>query len=218
MSSLSIETDVDNAQIQRVLVEGLMEILSAAVTQSVPVIRERAQLVIREAIQKSDEYDSILNGKLWHELGIVNPGRCLSAIIARIEESVEVAVLPFRHNGRELTSGGLRLQAVQANFEDILGLPEATFQSVSKRNGTVYDIDWLQWLLTGGGSVIIDDFHFVGRTRGSRTGYGVMAKSGTWAVPPEFAGTIQDNWLTRAMLTVIPVLTDIIFEEIVRHT
>lgn len=218
MTWLTIETDVDDAQIRRAILDGLVEILSAGLIQSRPVIEERARLTIREAIQKSDEYESILNGKLWHELGIVNPGQSLSAIVARIEDSVEVTVLPLRHNDRELTAGGLRLQAVQADFQDILALPEATFQSISKRNGTVYDIDWLKWLLTGGGSVIIEDFHFVGQTKGSRTGYGVMAKHGNWAVPPEFAGTIQDNWLTRAMLAATPVLTDIVVEEIARHT
>ncbi len=219
MRSLRVETDCDDVQIRRAIIEGIVECLSAAVTQSIASIYTRTKSIIRSAIQSSPEYDSILNGDLWHELGIVNPGGALEAVISKIEESIEVTPLLFTHNGRDITSGGVRLQAVQADFSDILNLREASFQSISKKRGTVYDIDWLQWLLTSEGSSNVpypnSDFHFVGQSVGSRTRYGVMKQGGSWET--EFAGTRQDNWLTRAIGPTEPVLMAMIFDEIERH-
>lgn len=215
-----VETEVDEDQIARAVLEGFIEILEAAVDGSLVPIASRAQQTIRTAVQLTPEYGSLLSGDLWHELGVVNPAGAMNAILATMMDSVLVTKLPFAHNGRDLTAGGLRLQAVQVDFADLLGLKEATFQSVSRRG--VFDIDWLQWLLTGTGSVSVPypntNFHFVGETRGSRTGYGLMKRSGTWAIPSEFAGTIADNWLTRALATAEPVIEDIIHEEIGSRT
>ena len=36
-------------------------------------------------------------------------------------------------------------------------------------------------------------------TQRSRTGGAVMRTGNSWSVPQEFAGTIQDNWITRSI-------------------
>jgi len=42
----------------------------------------------------------------------------------------------------------------------------------------------------------------IGPNKYSRTGYAIMKPaSGSWSVPSEFAGTITDNWITRAIQT-----------------
>lgn len=89
------------------------------------------------------------------------------------------------------------LSFIDSSLRHILNLPEAA-----------HDIPWLQWLLVEGdkilvtGHKIVIDYGNTGKyTKWSRSGHSLMKKnnSGSWRVPPEYAGTINDNWITRTL-------------------
>jgi hypothetical protein len=107
----------------------------------------------------------------------------------------------------------LRLEALPADYSDILGIPEASFVAYPSRE-RVY---WLKWLLTGRGQVLISEFvYFAGPDKKSRTGSGLMVKKegGTWSL--DAAGTPTDNWLTRTFAGVTDNIQNIIVEELNR--
>lgn len=61
-------------------------------------------------------------------------------------------------------------------------------------------IPWLEWLLTRGNEIIIADYHIkFGFAMASRSGGAIMAPTLEWSVPSQFAGTRDDNWITRAL-------------------
>jgi hypothetical protein len=62
-------------------------------------------------------------------------------------------------------------------------------------------LPWLQWLLLEGNATIVRNYTVsFGPNRFSRTGFALMRPSlQSWKVPSEFAGTINDNWITRAI-------------------
>jgi hypothetical protein len=68
---------------------------------------------------------------------------------------------------------------------------------VTTNKGT--DLHWLNWLLEKGQSVIVIGYRYNPDTapRG-RSGGGTMSGGSAWRVPPEYAGTISDNFVTRA--------------------
>ena len=60
-------------------------------------------------------------------------------------------------------------------------------------------LEWLNWLLQEGDKIIIYGYHYRTGDNG-RSGGGTMVKRGVFRVPPEFSGTIDDNFITRAFL------------------
>jgi hypothetical protein len=85
---------------------------------------------------------------------------------------------------------------IKSDFNDLISMGESV---VVTEKGT--DLNWLSWLLIDGDAIIISDYMFVaGPFDTSRTGMGIMRQSGgAWRVPPEFAGQINNNWITRAI-------------------
>ena len=94
-------------------------------------------------------------------------------------------------------SASIKLQMIQQDFADLLSLGSASFTSENNSQ-----IDWLRWLLLEGDTIIITNYNFIlGPNPASRTGGGIMRKNGagSWRVPPEYAGTVQNNWITRGL-------------------
>ena len=61
------------------------------------------------------------------------------------------------------------------------------------------DLHWLSWLLERGQGVIVVGYNYTPDTapRG-RSGGGTMGRGTAWRVPPQYAGTVNDNFVTRA--------------------
>ena len=59
---------------------------------------------------------------------------------------------------------------------------------------------WLDWLITEGDKPIVKGYKYVNDVIG-RSGQGIMKQQNgeSWRVPPEFAGDINDNFITRAL-------------------
>lgn len=159
-------------------------------------LKSTIPLIVIESIKAQPEYTALLSGTLQYELGIVDPGSRLKEILATIESGAIVSTKPLKTTGSGF-SGGVKLQMVKSDFSDLLNLGSASFVS---ENGS--QINWLEWLLIEGDSVIISDYDFIlGPSKYSRTGMGIMRSmsGGSWRVPPEYAGTANNNWITRAI-------------------
>ena len=68
-------------------------------------------------------------------------------------------------------------------------------------------VDWLRWLLTAGDTIVIADYQVMKEKgtplKGSRSGYALMVSpkmSKGFRVDPNHSGTIDDNWITRALI------------------
>jgi hypothetical protein len=60
------------------------------------------------------------------------------------------------------------------------------------------DLHWLDWLLRQGSAVIVSGYQYTPK-RDGRSGGGVMTMGSLWRVPPQFAGTLQNNFITKAL-------------------
>lgn len=61
------------------------------------------------------------------------------------------------------------------------------------------DLHWLEWLLTIGDTAIIVGYRYEPKASG-RSGGGIMTKGSFFRVPPQFSGTLENNFITRALL------------------
>ena len=62
------------------------------------------------------------------------------------------------------------------------------------------DLHWLDWLLKRGDNMIISNYQYNPQTGLGRSGLGNMVGGGSFRVPPQFSGTVDDNFITRAFL------------------
>lgn len=147
-------------------------------------------------ITQQPEYSSILGGTLQYEFGIPDPANRLDDILSSIKNGYITKEKPVIIKSNMLV-GGLKIEMLKKDFSDLLTLGAST---ITTEKGA--KLNWLQWLLIEGDSVIVSDHIFIfGPSRHSRTGMGLMRESfgGFWRVPPEYAGNINNNWITRAI-------------------
>jgi hypothetical protein len=151
--------------------------------------------IVMNSIRSQPEYESLLSGSLKAQFGIPDSLSRLNSILSTIENGTIIQESPITISNGKI-KGGIKLQMVQSDFNDLISLGEA---NLTTEKGT--NLAWLQWLLLEGDSIIISDYSFVaGPFDSSRTGMGIMRYSGgSWRVPPEFAGKIKNNWITRAI-------------------
>jgi hypothetical protein len=114
-------------------------------------------------------------------------------IVKIISKAVQNSIsLNVSNISKKDLSGGIKINFMSATFEELLTLPEG---HVLYDDG---DLHWLNWLLTEGFKVIVVGYSFR-FLDGGRSGGGIMTKGGLWRVPPQFAGTVEDNFITRAL-------------------
>ena len=163
---------------------------------SIQKLKLSIPLIIEETIKNSPEYESILIGQLKYELGIPDPFRKLEGII-----NIWLANIQFNYSKPVVLNNSIKssfsINMIKSDFSDVLS---SDFAIVSD-NIRNYDLPWLEWLLLDGTKTIVAEQEVVlGQNKASRTGFAVMRKSNkSWKVPAFYAGTISNNWITRAI-------------------
>ena len=161
-------------------------------------IKKRVQDTIRHMLILAPEVMELMGGSLQGQLGVTDPRGRLTAIVDTWVEIIEVSTDTYKLN-KEGPLLEIQIRAIREDYSDVLSLPESSYESVTARG--MFVIDWLRWLLLEGDKTIVNYSFLPGNLRGSRTGLGIMVrKQGRrWSIPPQFRGTEQDNFATRAL-------------------
>lgn len=183
--------------IKQKILRALAEDATQAFARARSPITRAIQLETPRFFRNTSTYESLANGSLISHFGF-RPGEGRSsteAIIAQIAKSITVTTPRFRPFGGGF-SGKMTVGVLRDGFEDLLSMGEAT---ITTEKGQL--LPWLEWLVIRGNQIIVSDYN-IKFIRGGRSGSAIMvnAEDGFWRVPPEHAGTLADNWLTRALL------------------
>ena len=75
-----------------------------------------------------------------------------------------------------------------------------SYTSVNKK-GEATLIPWLYWLLTAGSENVVDGHYMAAIPGAGRSEMAIMIKEegSTYSVDPEYAGTANDNWVTKTI-------------------
>lgn len=194
--NFSIRLSDNNSTISQNIAQALLKDVQTYFNNISNRIKKTIPDIVIQNIMAQPEYAALMNGTLQYELGITNAAGRLSEILDTIRSGAMVSIKPAKVVSNKI-SAGIKLQMIKKDFSDLISLGSASF---STEKGS--QIDWLKWLLLEGDSIIISDYIFVlGSSPYSRTGMGIMKQSnaGAWRVPPEYAGTNNNNWITRGL-------------------
>jgi hypothetical protein len=171
------------------------------VPKNIPKVRSQLKPLIAGALMSSPEILSLQSGVLRAEFGLDSDPT--DAIVQAILSTIKVQYFPI--TSKNLT-GGLRIIMQPASFENLLSL------NVANQPIEGGSLPWLEWLLTLGDSVIIFDFGVqFGAYSNSRSGEARMSsKFAPYKVNSAFAGTRDDNFITKAVSGIESQITKIL--------
>lgn len=180
---------------QKILRAMLPEVISL-MNSGMAKLRTNLPIIIRNAIIATPEYDSLALGKLRYEFGIDNVDSKLASLV-----SVWSTNIQYTYQAPSIVSNRIKstfsANMIKADFSDVLYTDFAAVVDTVRG----YTLPWLEWLLLEGNKTIVRNYEVVmGPNRASRTGFALMKPARkSWKVPSEFAGTRNDNWITRAI-------------------
>lgn len=193
---LSLNLLDNNTTITSNILQALIPEINSYMTKSVSKLRKILPSIIRNAITNTPEYDAILNGKLQYELGISDPAQKLAGLLDLWSTNISITYNAPRASKIRIVSS-FSVNMIRVDFSDVLYSDYAIV--VDGLRG--YSLPWLEWLLLYGNKTIVKNSKVVfGPNRSSRTGFALMRESSeSWKIPSQYSGTIDDNWITRAI-------------------
>lgn len=188
---------------QRVIIDKIKESVASFFNKKFArknsAIKSKVKVLIYNWVKQQPEMQDILNGrygKLGPQFGI--PDGENETIVETIARAASEAFSVEVNSVNKNLVGGVYLNFIPSNFEKFLNIPEG--HVYTEKGG---DLHWLDWLLMKGYSTVIDGYSFLLKVdaHGSRSKGGIMIERGIWRVPPEFAGTAENNFITRAIIS-----------------
>lgn len=197
----------DSKTIQTKILDAILPHVTKIMDKGILKIKSKLPSIIRSAIQNSPEYQSLQSGQLKYEFGIDNADTKLASLLTVWSTHIEYQYQSPVIRSSSI-SGSFSANMIKADFSDVLYTDFAAV--VDTMRG--YTLPWLEWLLLEGDKTIIKKYEVVyGPSKFSRTGFAVMHPSRrSWKVPSEFSGTINDNWITRAIDDATPEIENML--------
>lgn len=184
-----------NSQIFDAIMSGIRDVLDNAIKKSIPKISNEIKTMMSDALMSEPEYSSLISGKLRADFGIKDVS-VVNQVVDRLSNTLSITSKPITIKSNGLT-GGLILQTIPStDFGGII------YQDIAQtKDDKGYSLPWLEWLLLQSNKTIVKNYEVqYGSSPYSRSGMALMVKSNSdWRVPPEFAGSQNDNWTTRAI-------------------
>lgn len=183
-----------NSQVASLILNALAKQIKPVFVKAASKITPKIKEIIEQALMQEPEYASLTNGDLRLEFGIPNVSSVYS-LVKKLSDTVDVTFTDILVKGNGL-SGSIKITALESSsMNGLVNDPDALV------NDGGYSLPWLQWLLYEGNNPIVKNYEVkLGPNPNSRTGMAVMIESQEdWRVPPIFAGTLNNNWITRAI-------------------
>ncbi|MDC0297109.1 hypothetical protein OAK92_00905 [Crocinitomicaceae bacterium] len=186
-----------NSKIKKDLLKALATEANKVLASNVRRIEKEIKLAVARWVSSSDEFDAIetenavnsLNAQLGLPAG--QGALAVEQIKQAVISSIEIELTSKKN--KKIDSISLTINVQPEDFRNILGLSSGVIVTDA---GT--GLEWLNWLINLGTSTVVFGFSYTPSVDG-RSGGGKMDSGGTWRVPPQYAGTIDNNFITRTL-------------------
>lgn len=200
MASFKYDINLDEQQFALAVVKELKENLRRTINQLFVKIRPDLVDYVEKKLRQypSNTYYSLNFGELQRDFGFRAGENVAEKVVKAVSSSIQLNAL----GPTSASLGGIRLSLFKGGgIEFLLNKDFGAYDS----NGNT--VDWLRWLLTAGDTIVIADYEIIKEKgtplKGSRSGYALMISkkmSKGFRVDPNHSGTIDDNWITRALI------------------
>lgn len=193
---LNIKILESNSEIESRILKALLNDCVKFMNKAKSTVEQELKSIIYLAITNRPEYMSLVSGSLRLEFGIPDANIKVTNIVDRWMANINYTYQKPSIQGNKI-KGYFSAELIRGDFSDVLEMSDAMV--VDSLRG--YSLPWLEWLLLDGTKTIVPRHNVVvAPNPRSRTGEAVMRIStSSWSVPSEYAGTISDNWITRAI-------------------
>ena len=201
MSNIRLFSKVlgNSASLSKYILDNFIKIINKTFfTQSNAMQQDIASIVI-QSIKNQPEYSSLKGGELRHQFGIANTA-VVDQILSQLND-IEIKINKPKAISKGIEAN-LVINMIKENYADIVSSGSGVYAS---EKGS--QINWLRWLLLEGNNSVVIGYRYLPKTdANSRTGKGIMisGQSSIYRVPPQFAGTASDNWITRGIDQALP--------------
>lgn len=206
----SIKLLESSSEIASKILQALQDNVSKIINKVLPKIEQDLKNLVSDALRQEPEYQSLLSGTLKAEFGIYDSGS-VEKIVEALSSTIKIEQQPIQI-GRNSLRGGFSITMMKSDDMDgIIFIDSASV--VDNTRG--YVLPWLEWLLYENNKPIVKNYT-VNYTNSeySRSGLAIMIPDDSnWRVPPEFAGSIKNNWTTRAISRLDPVIYNTIISN-----
>lgn len=198
MSRLRFSIDLldTNDQIEKNILKAFAADFNIVAQQKLPTIKQQIQTSTLSFLQQTEIYTQLVSGVLAGHFGLPAGSRrgMVDSILQKVANNIEVTYKPIAVRGKKFVNG-MYFGILIRDFSDILSMAESL---VTIEDGS--QLPWLNWLLISGNKILVSEHDVKFMSGKGRSGFAVMVsnKAGVWRVPPEYSGTITNNWLTRA--------------------
>mgnify|MGYP003630866403 FL=1 len=206
-SKITVQVLESNRNIVAKINKALAEMTDKEVRRRVAGIKSALQPIVAAALFDCPEIISLASGVLRFDFGLTgDPG---PQIVAAVVQSLDIRTqrVTGSQNG---IRGGLTIVLQPTDYANLLSLPVAmqTLEIESR-------IPWLEWLLTAGDTIIIANYGVqygagLGRSGGANMVSLKKAPIGPFKVNSAFSGSINDNFITRALGSIEPQIQNAI--------
>jgi len=189
----------NDKKIKTLITKSLVKELNIGLKKTASSLIRPIRVLVGVGLRRQPEYYSLDNSLLAASFGLPDGKN-------RIDEIIDMWLNNITVRSTRITSvsdkfsGGINIGIVDSSYSDVLAMQAS---SVTTEKGEA--LPWLEWLLKFGDQKIILDydifFNPVGR---SRSGLAVMIQraGSAWGVPSQFAGTEDNNFVTRGLQTI----------------
>lgn len=157
-----------------------------------PKIESAIKNLVLSALLNCPEIKSLQSGQLRLDFGLpIDP---TNEIITAVVNSTYVYFKNFRFTKYTVKN----VFSIYIQPSDFRNLIDNAYANVITEQGEV--LSWLEWLLTAGDAVVISGYSVeYGPNKNSRTGAAVMVPVGFFKVDSQYSGTVENNFITRAL-------------------
>jgi hypothetical protein len=196
-----ITLKTDSTEITRGIINSLRDTINSKLHLIARDIKKDLEKLCDSLMKSSPEYKSISGGVLRTALAIDHPEEALKDILSEIRNNIDVT-FKLISNNKSVWDSGININILKNGVQELLNL------STGKYQGKLFEVPWLEWLLTQGDRVIIANYPITytltpKQRRMAKSGIEIMEQGGGWRIPPQFAGTVGDNWVSRTFNTAV---------------
>ena len=186
-------------EIEKAVLKALLDDASKIMATASKRLTKKLPIIIETAITSQPEYSSLTGGILKDQFGLTNPTTKIDSLLD-IWSNINVTYKKPTISASQIKSN-LSIVAIKSDYSDALA--SAAAEQVTKKGQS---LQWLDWLLNQGDRIIIKEYELVsGKGRAGNVGMRKNVK-GKWGVPSQFAGSPNNNWITRAIQSVSSII------------